>query len=160
MNMSSMTVFLDIGCGLHIDKNDIRPRKFASSAQGVDNSMQSIDAMPLDEYQNLIISFNTVNDSQAWIGKIFTSRSEPESDLIRLLARLKYRYCLQIAMIGIQSGRFSYFGIKNHSLANLVDYYISINCKDMLERIGVFGIVHEDYSTTCLKLGALGLWDA
>lgn len=160
MNMSSMTVFLDIGCGLQVDKKDLQPAKLSISDQGVDNSVKNNDILQPDEYQNLLISFYTVPDRRAWIGKILASRSEPESDMIRLLARLKYRYCLQIAVIGLQFGRFNYFGIKNQSLANLVDYYISINCRDMFNRTGVFGIVHEDYFTTCLKLRTLGLWDA
>lgn len=148
MNMSAMTVFLDIGCGMLADKH------------AVEGSSLSASEMPPDEYQNLIISFQDASDMQTGTGKHVDSRLEPQPELIRLLNRLKYRYCLQIAVSGLKLLPFSHPRIKKTDLACIADYYITKSSKGISDGPGIQWILHVDYFSTRTKLESFGLWDA
>jgi hypothetical protein len=159
VNMSAMTVFLDIGCGLLAENKVGQAPEQASPGSGLDRSSLSARAVPLEGYQNLVISFRDAPGPRAGLGKLIAPRSEPQPELIKLLTRLKFRYCLQIAVIGFKLSGPNHRGVRKPELKNIVDYYITTNCVEISEQLRIRGIVHFDYTSTREKLASYGLWD-
>lgn len=160
MNMSAMTVFLDIGCGMLAGKQGEKPAAVVSPCCSLDRSSLATSEIPSDEYQNLVISFQDSSDTRTGAGKRVDSHFEPQPELIGLLNRLKYRYCLQIAVMGLKLPELGHPRIGKPDLACIADYYITKSNIGISDSLGMQWILHVDYFSTRTKLESFGLWDA
>jgi len=144
-----MTVFLDLGSKLMLGVLDRQSGERESKAD--DDDM-------MEDYLNLVISFQEAPAARAGFLKIRPAHPEPRPDMIHLLTRLKSRYCMRIAVIGNETFRPGDRMIRNTGLKRIADFYITSSILTR-ESIGGHGIVHVNYVSTRTELASFGLCD-
>jgi FMN phosphatase YigB (HAD superfamily) len=165
----AMTVFLDIGSGIPLVALDHRSEKHGSTRDDTgspelgDRNCETLITeedlgLTMEEYLCLVISFHEEAVAHGGFHKIGPAHQEPRPEMIKLLARLKSRYCLQIAVIGNDPYTLGEYKSHNSGLNHLADYYIKSSFLTK-ENIGVHGIVHVNYASTRTELASFGLLD-
>ena len=195
------TIFLDIGGVLLTNGWGHKSRKLATDKFHLDSDeMEARHAMAfetfelgkltLDEYLNITLFYEPRNFSKEEFWKFMCSQSQPFTDMIELMKRLKKRYKLKIVAVSNEARELNAYRIEEYQLTEFIDFFVSSTyvhlrkpdvdiyklaldmaqsqpdqtlCIDDLgvfvkvaESLGIHGICHSNYETTCKELNALG----
>ncbi|MFA5258275.1 MAG: HAD-IA family hydrolase [Opitutales bacterium] len=147
--------------------------------------------LTLGEYLDRVVFHKERAFTRDQFRRFMFAQSKPYPDMIGMIARLKARYGLKIAVVSNEARELNAHRIKKFRLNDIVDFYIS-SCfvhirkpdadifrlaldiaqvparqvvyiedtpmfVEIAEGLGIHGIPHTDYKSTCAKLAALGL---
>jgi FMN phosphatase YigB (HAD superfamily) len=196
------TLFLDIGGVLLTDGWDHHARKRAATKFGLELSEMEDrhhltfetyeeGKLTLEEYLGQVVFYQKRPFTQAQFRRFMFAQLEPYPKMIELVARLKVRHGLKIAVVSNEGRELNAYRIRKFKLDGLVDSFIS-SCfvhvrkpdadlfrlaldiaqtptrrvvyientpmfVQIAEGLGIRGIRHTDYRSTCAKLASLGL---
>jgi putative hydrolase of the HAD superfamily len=145
----------------------------------------------LEEYLSRAIFYKKRPFTRAQFRRFMFAQSKPYPEMIELVAQLKGRYGLKIAVVSNEGRELNAYRIRKFKLNGFVDFFISSCFVHVLkpdadifrlaldiaqvpalkvvyientpmfvqiaEGLGIRGILHTDYRSTCAKLASLGL---
>jgi putative hydrolase of the HAD superfamily len=145
----------------------------------------------LEEYLSRAIFYEKRPFTRAQFRRFMFAQSKPYPEMIELVAQLKDRYGLKIAVVSNEGRELNAYRIRKFKLNRFVDFFISSCFVHVLkpdadifrltldiaqvpalkvvyientpmfvqiaEGLGIRGILHTDYRSTCAKLASLGL---
>jgi putative hydrolase of the HAD superfamily len=149
------------------------------------------DRLTFDEYLSQVVFYRKRPFTRAQFRRFMFEQSKPYEEMIELVANLKLRYELKIAVVSNESRVVNAHRIQKFKLDEFVDSFIS-SCFVHLRKpdveifklaldvvqtpaerviyientpmfvqiaasLGIRGILHTDYKSTCEKLAALGV---
>jgi putative hydrolase of the HAD superfamily len=195
-------VFLDIGGVLLTDGWDRHARKRAATnfklelAEMEDRHHLTWDTyqegkLTLEEYLGWAVFYKKRPFTRAQFRRFMFAQSKPYPEMIELVARLKLRHGLKIAVVSNEGRELNAYRINKFKLDGFVDSFISSCFVHLLkpdaeifrlaldiaqaparqvvyientpmfvqiaEVLGIRGILHTDYRSTCAKLASFGL---
>jgi putative hydrolase of the HAD superfamily len=196
------TLFLDIGGVLLTNGWDHHARKRAAAnfklklAELEDLHHLIFDTyeegkVTLEEYLDRVIFYQKRPFTRAQFQRFMFSQSKPDHEMIELVAQLKVRHGLKIAVVSNEGRELNAYRIRKYKLDGFVDSFIS-SCfvhvrkpdadifrlaldivqvparqvvyientpmfVQIAEGLGIRGILHTDYRSTCAKLASFGL---
>lgn len=139
MNTHSIaTLFLDIGGVLLTNGWDRRMRVSAAETFGLDfDEMDerhhlTFDTyeegeLSLDEYLTRVVFYERRSFTRDDFKAFMYARSEPKSDMIDLMRRLKKRYDLKTAAISNEGRELTLYRVKEFNLGAFIDFFI-VSC--------------------------------
>ena len=147
--------------------------------------------LTLDEYLKRVVFYEGRRFSLNSFKKFMFAQSEPDPQMINLLATLKAKYGLKIIVVSNEVRELNAYRIRTFKLNRVVDAFISscyvhlrkpdedifrlaldiaqVPLKQIVyientfmfvqvaKNLGIQGILHTNYKTTCEKLASLGL---
>ena len=196
------TLFLDIGGVLLTDGWDHHARKRAATKFKLDWAevegrhrlnfdIYEEGKLTLEEYLGRVVFYQKRPFTRAQFRRFMFAQSKPYPEMIAMIARLKARYGLKIAVVSNEGRELNTHRIRTFKLARLVDFFVS-SCfvhvrkpdadifrlalditqtpvrqvvyientpmfVQVAEGLGIHGILHTDYRSTCAKLASFGL---
>jgi putative hydrolase of the HAD superfamily len=146
--------------------------------------------LTFEEYLSRVVFYQKRPFTRAQFRRFMCAQSKPYPEMIALVARLKVRYGLKIAVVSNEAREVNDYRIRKFKLAGFVDSFIS-SCftglrkpdadmyrlaldvsqtparqvlyientpmfVEVAEDLGIRGILHTDYRSTCAKLASLG----
>jgi putative hydrolase of the HAD superfamily len=136
-NATTITcLFLDIGGVLLTDGWDRHARRRAAAnfklplAEMEDRHRLIFDTyeegkLPLDEYLDRVVFYQKRPFTRAEFRRFMFAQSEPYPEMIGLVARLKARYGLKIAVVSNEARELNAYRIRKFKLYGLVDSFVS-----------------------------------
>jgi putative hydrolase of the HAD superfamily len=129
-------LFLDIGGVLLTDGWDHRARRRAATdfklelAEMEDRHHLTFDTyeegkLTRDEYLGRVFSHQTRPFTRAQFRRFMFAQSQPHPDMIALVARLKVRHALKIAVVSNEGRELNAYRIRTFKLDGFVDSFIS-----------------------------------
>jgi putative hydrolase of the HAD superfamily len=147
--------------------------------------------LTLDEYLSRTIFYVERPFTRDQFREFMFAQSHPFPEMIELIAQLKVRRGLKIAVVSNEAREMNAYRIQKFKLTEFVDFFVS-SCfvhlrkpdtdifrlaldiaqvpaeqvvyientamfVEIAEGLGIRGILHTDYSSTCAKLSAVGL---
>ncbi len=85
------------------------------------------------------------------------AQSKPYPEMIALVAQLKARHGLKVAVVSNEGRELNAYRIRKFKLNGFVDSFISSCFVQVAEGLGIRSILHTDYRSTCAKLASFGL---
>ena len=202
-NTTAITcLFLDIGGVLLTNGWDHQARKRAATnfklelAEMEDRHHLTFGTyeegkLTLEEYLSRTVFYEERPFTRDQFREFMFAQSQPYPEMIDLVAQLKIRYGLKIAVVSNEASELNAYRIQTFKLITFVDFFIC-SCfvhlrkpdaevfqmaldiaqtpaeqvaylentpmfVQVAEGLGIRGIHHTDYKTTCAKLSALGL---
>lgn len=195
-------VFLDIGEVLLTDGWDHHARKRAAThfklelAEMEDRHHLTFETyeegkLTLEEYLGLVVFYRRRPFTRARFRRFMFAQSKPYPEMIELVAQLKVRHGLKIAVVSNEARELNAYRIRKFKLNKFVDAFIS-SCfvhvrkpdadvfrlaldiaqtpaeqvvyiddqplfVQVAKSLGIRGICHTDYRSTCAKLSLFGL---
>ena len=133
---SGQRLFLDIGGVLLTDGWDRHARKRAAahfkleSAEIEDRHQLTWDAyqrgkFTLDEYLCRAVFYQKRPFTRAQFRRFMSAQSKPYTEMIALVARLKARYGLKVAVVSNEGRELNAYRIRKFKLDRIVDFFIS-----------------------------------
>ncbi len=134
---SSVTcLFLDIGGVLLTDGWDRHARKRAGThfklehAEMEERHHLTWDTyqrgkFTLDEYLGLAVFYRKQPFTRAQFRRFMFAQSKPHSEMINLIARLKSRYALKVAVVSNEGRELNAYRIRTFKLNRFVDFFVS-----------------------------------
>jgi HAD superfamily hydrolase (TIGR01509 family) len=130
------TLFLDIGGVLLTNGWDYHARKRAATnfnlefAEMEDRHHQAFDTfeegkLALEEYLGHVIFYEKRPFTRAQFRRFMFSQSKPYPEMIKLIAQLKVRYGLKIAVVSNEGRGLNAYRIRKYKLDSWVDSFIS-----------------------------------
>ena len=130
------TLFLDIGGVLLTDGWDHHARKRAAThfklewAEMEDRHHLTFDTyedgkLTLEEYLDRVVFHRKRTFTRAQFRRFMFAQSKPYPEMIELVARLKVRYGLRIAVVSNEARELNSHRIRKFKLNKFVDYFIS-----------------------------------
>jgi putative hydrolase of the HAD superfamily len=130
------TLFLDIGGVLLTNGWDHLARKRAATnfnlklAEMEDRHHLTFDTyeegkLTLEEYLNRVVFYKKRPFTRAQFRRFIFAQSKPCSEMIELIARLKVRYGLKIAVVSNEARELNSHRIHQFRLNRLVDFFVS-----------------------------------
>ena len=196
------TLFLDIGGVLLTNGWDHHARKRAATnfklelAEMEERHHLTFDTyeegkLTLEDYLNRVVFYQKRPFTSAQFRRFMFAQSKPYPEMIELVAQLKVRYGLKIAVVSNEGRELNSYRIRKFKLDRFVDFFIS-SCfvrrrkpdvdifrfaldiaqvparqivfientpmfVEIAESLGIRGILHRDYKSTCKQLAARGL---
>jgi putative hydrolase of the HAD superfamily len=195
-------VFLDIGGVLLTNGWDHHARKRAAQsfkldlAEMEDRHHLTFDTyeegkLTLEEYLGRVVFYQKRPFTRAQFRRFMFAQSKPYPEMIELIAQLKVRHGLKIAVVSNEARELNAYRIRQFKLGAFVDSFVS-SCfvhvrkpdadifrlaldivqvparqvvyientpmfVQVAEGLGIRGILHTDYRSTCAKLASFGL---
>jgi putative hydrolase of the HAD superfamily len=195
-------VFLDIGGVLLTNGWDHHARKRAAQSFKLDlTEMEdrhhlTFDTyeegkLTLEEYLGRVVFYQKRPFTRAQFRRFMFAQSKPYPEMIELIAQLKVRHGLKIAVVSNEARELNAYRIRQFKLGAFVDSFVS-SCfvhvrkpdvdifrlaldivqvparqvvyientpmfVQVAEGLGIRGILHTDYRSTCAKLASFGL---
>jgi putative hydrolase of the HAD superfamily len=195
-------MFLDVGGVLLTDGWDHHARKRAAAkfklewAEVEDRHHLNFATyeegkLTMEEYLGRVIFYKKRLFTRAQFRRFMFAQSKPYPEMIKLVAQLKVRHGLKIAVVSNEARELNAYRIRKFKLNRCVDFFIS-SCfvhlrkpdvdifrvaldiaqvpanqvvyientpmfVQIAEGLGIRGICHTDYKSTCAKLSAIGL---
>jgi putative hydrolase of the HAD superfamily len=130
------TLFLDIGGVLLTNGWDHQARRRAASnfklelAEMEDRHHLTFDTyeegkLTLEEYLGRVVFYKKRPFSRAEFRRFMFAQSKPYPEMIAMIARLKARYGLKIAVVSNEARELNTHRIRTFKLARLVDFFVS-----------------------------------
>jgi putative hydrolase of the HAD superfamily len=195
-------VFLDIGGVLLTDGWDRHARKRAATNFNLESvemeerhhlTFETFEEgkLTLDEYLSLVVFYKKRPFTRAEFRRFMFAQSKPYPEMIELVAQLKARHGLKVAVVSNEARELNEYRIRRFKLGHFVDCFVS-SCfvhvrkpdpdifrlaldiaqtparqvvyientpmfVQIAEGLGIRGILHTDYRSTCAKLASFGL---
>jgi putative hydrolase of the HAD superfamily len=129
-------VFLDVGGVLLTDGWDHHARKRAARtfklkwAEMEDRHLLMFETyeegkLTLEEYLGQVVFYQKRGFTRAQFRKFMLAQSKPFPDMIELLARLKVRHGLKIAVVSNEGRELNTYRIRKFKLDSFVDFYVT-----------------------------------
>jgi putative hydrolase of the HAD superfamily len=129
-------LFLDIGGVLLTNGWDHHARKRAATnfklelAEMEDRHHLTFDTyedgkLTLEEYLSWVVFYKQQPFTQAQFRRFMFAQSKPYSEMIKLVAQIKVRYGLKIAVVSNEGRELNVYRIRKFKLDRFVDFYIS-----------------------------------
>ena len=133
---SITTLFLDIGGVLLTDGWGHGSRELAAqvfdlnSAELEKRHNQAFDTyelgkLTLDEYLNQVVFYEKRPFTRAQFRRFIFAQSKPFPEMINLVAQLKVRYRLKVAVVSNEARELNAYRIRKFNLDGFVDFFIS-----------------------------------
>lgn len=130
------TLFLDIGGVLLTNGWDRAARKLAIQTYGLDavemeeRHHLTFDTyeegkLTLDEYLNRVVFYEDRSFTRQEFRDFMFAQSAPYPDMLELVAKLKAKYKLKIAIVNNEGRELNEHRIKHFNISSFVDFYIS-----------------------------------
>jgi putative hydrolase of the HAD superfamily len=130
------TLFLDIGGVLLTDGWDHHARKRAATnfklewAEMEDRHHLTFDTyeegkLTLEEYLGRVVFYQKRPFTRTQFRRFMFAQSKPHPEMIELVARLKVRYGLKIAVVSNEGRELNTYRIRKFKLDGLVDFFVS-----------------------------------
>jgi putative hydrolase of the HAD superfamily len=134
--MPITTLFLDIGGVLLTNGWDHHARRRAAQhfnlpwvelqdRHGLMFETHEEGKLTFDEYLGRLVFYRTRPFTRAQFRSFMLAQSKPYSEMIQLVARLKLRYGLKIAVVSNESREVNAYRIRKFKLGGFVDCFIS-----------------------------------
>ena len=134
--MAITTLFLDIGGVLLTNGWDHQARRRAAKnfkldlAEMEDRHHLTFDTyeegkLTLEEYLGRVVFYQKRPFSRAQFRRFMFAQSKPHPEMIAMIARLKARYGLKIAVVSNEARELNTHRIRTFKLARLVDFFMS-----------------------------------
>ncbi|MDR3675123.1 MAG: HAD family phosphatase [Acidobacteriota bacterium] len=137
MKESSITcLFLDIGGVVLTDGWDHHARKRAATTfelefaemddrHHLNFSTYEEGKLTLEEYLSRVVFYQTRPFTRAQFRRFMFAQSKPYPEMIELIARLKVRHGLKIAVVSNEARELNEYRIRKFKLSGFVDFFIS-----------------------------------
>lgn len=158
LNMTAMTVFLDFSNEQPATYNEDNAYRGYNTLNHVSTMDEILEENAEREYMNVTITFCKPVPCRTGLKQLLHSNLEPQINTFRLLARLKSRYYLRIAMLMDLSPNKIDYKDQNPFNQKLVDYYITPGAA-IRNSLKVRVIKHINFKQTKVELASIGLWD-
>ncbi|MEJ2726546.1 MAG: HAD family phosphatase [Deltaproteobacteria bacterium] len=130
------TLFLDIGGVLLTNGWDRRMRRSAAETFGLDfdemNERHHLTfdtyeegELTLDDYLTRVIFYENRPFTREDFKAFMYARSEPKSDMIHLMTKLKKRHGLKMATISNEGRELTLYRVKKFNLGSFIDFFIA-----------------------------------
>jgi putative hydrolase of the HAD superfamily len=195
-------VFLDIGGVLLTNGWDHHARKRAAAKFNLELAEMEgrhhlcfetceEGKLTLEEYLGRVVFYQKRSFTRAQFRRFMFAQSKPYPRMIEMIAQLKVRHRLKIAVVSNEARELNAYRIRKFKLDGFVDFFIS-SCfvhvrkpdadifrlaldiaqmparqtvyientpmfVQIAEDLGIRGILHTDYMSTCEKLSSFGL---
>ena len=129
-------LFLDVGGVLLTDGWDRRARKRAAKSFKFESTemeerhhliFETFEEgkLTLDEYLNLVVFYKKRPFTRAQFRRFMFAQSRPFPDMIEMVAQLKVRHGLKIAVVSNEARELNEHRIRKFKLDRLVDFFVS-----------------------------------
>jgi putative hydrolase of the HAD superfamily len=136
MRVPIRTLFVDVGGVLLTNGWDHDSRKLAAAKFKLDGAeMESrhhltfdtfeIGKLTLDEYLDRVIFFEKRPFTRAQFRRFMFDQSQPFPEMLRLVAQLKARHGLKVAVVSNEGRELNDYRIRTFKLGGMVDFFVS-----------------------------------
>jgi len=158
LNVTAMTIFLYFSNEQPATNDNDNAQRGYEKLKHASYMDETLEENAEIEHINITITFCKPVPCRPRLKRLLHSNTEPQANTFRLLARLKSRYYLRIAMLNNLNSKKIGYKDQNPFILKLVDYYITPGTA-IKNRLKALGINHIDFKQTKVELAAIGLRD-